>query len=548
MEYNTALSPKSFVQLHYHDRLGGVGKVMNHYSDAARRIDGMQRDVIVCHAPDSGGGAFRNRDVISLKKADYHFFRTARAFHTWTAALFGQLRRILDGDDILRPCCVVGHNMTLAKNPALSAAFAQCARHYRDCDDMLFFSVIHDFAEEGRVTLMNHMRALQQKGIAVYDVLYPKYDNVVYVTLNSRNFSLLQKAGFRVRLLPNPVEQPLRTCKKIESGADGHTRIARTLTNYAQKANMRFDPQRPTLFYPVRLISRKNIPEALLLSSFFFDVNLVLGGYGTSHGDNVLARQLLRVAGENRLFLLCDVDAASGEEEKERGGHFSLFSAMFCYADACISTSVAEGFGYALFDPWMYDKPLIGRVPLGMRQLKDPAWLPHLYTSFMIPLSWVDISSLRKQYYRQLQRCFGPRYYFTDPTDFRKAFFEQITEGTVIDFGYLDWSTQLQLLRRCAQEPSLIALLREINPHIMQQYCFIRDAASAQREVRRIQRKIFEELSPDVFSLRFSECFRISGSCNGCTHTRVSHADTELIERHFAHLANFRLLCIARGH
>jgi hypothetical protein len=547
MEHLTELKPKSFVQIHYHDRLGGVGKVMNCYSDAARCIQSVRKDMIVCHAPDSRRGAFRNRDVVSLKRADYHFFRTTRAFHTWTAALFGQLRRLLDGDNLPRPCCVVGHNMTLAKNPALSAAFAQCARHYSNSDDMLFFSVIHDFAEEGRVQLMNHMRALQQKGIAVYDILYPDYDNVVYVTLNSRNFTLLQKAGFRVRLLPNPVEAPLRTSKKLLS-KDGHTRITRMLTNYAQKAHMRFDPQRSVLFYPVRLISRKNIPEALLLSSLIYDANLVLGGYGTSYGDNVLAREMVCVARENGLFLLCDVDAASGNEEKKRGEQVSLFTTMFCYADACISTSVAEGFGYALFDPWMYDKPLIGRVPLGMRQLKGPAWLPHLYTSFMIPLSWIDLDGLRKQYWRQLQRCFGPRYYFSDPAQFRNEFEKQVTDGSVIDFGYLDWSTQLQLLRRCAQQPSRTECLRKLNPQLMQQYRFITDAASVQQRTRRIKEKIIEELSFDAFVSKFRGCFGMSWDRSQRVHTQTSSARAEMIERHFAHLANFRLLCISRAH
>ncbi len=39
-------------------------------------------------------------------------------------------------------------------------------------------------------------------------------------------------------------------------------------------------------------------------------------------------------------------------------------SILYDVADACISTSIAEGFGYAFFEPWTNNKYIIGRKPL----------------------------------------------------------------------------------------------------------------------------------------------------------------------------------------
>ena len=49
------------------------------------------------------------------------------------------------------------------------------------------------------------------------------------------------------------------------------------------------------------------------------------------------------------------------------------YSHLYRIADACISTSVLEGFGYGLREPWLYGRAVLGRLPCGPRATKFPA-------------------------------------------------------------------------------------------------------------------------------------------------------------------------------
>jgi hypothetical protein len=73
-----------------------------------------------------------------------------------------------------QPICVIGHNLTLAKNPALTAAFAHCAqRCSQPSGAVSFFSVIHDFAEDGRCSRMEQRAFLKHAGITITNDIYP---------------------------------------------------------------------------------------------------------------------------------------------------------------------------------------------------------------------------------------------------------------------------------------------------------------------------------------------------------------------------------------
>lgn len=540
MPYDTTGGVKSFVQLHYHDRLGGVSKVMNYYREAARTAETLEKDLIICHAPDPSRGAFDPGTVISLRQADYHFFRSARAFYRVRDTLERQVKAILKDGNLPTPCVVVGHNLTLGKNPALSAAFSRIAKELGTSGEYRFFSVIHDFAEEGRVHLMHRLRRLEAQNTAIFDALYPGSETVTYVTLNERNRRVLTEAGFRAYLLPNPVEKPQAATRR--DGRDT-AHMSAALYQYARTRAGVFYPQRPTIFYPVRIITRKNIVEAVIVACLLFETNLVLGGYGTSTGDRAFARRLEKMCRMHALPLLCDVDGM-----KSSGAHADTvpdepFAAMFSYARACITTSIAEGFGYALFEPWMHDTPLIGRVPLGMQQLHAGAWMPHLYTGLQIPVAWIDIQQLMNRYMEQLRRCFGTRGAFSRRDTFHRMFTRHVIDRDMIDLGYCDLQTQFALLSALAMDTHKRVRLRALNPALDTQQQLLTGNDSLRREtVSRVKRVIVHELFYDAFYRTFHRCFFETCPPAARPHTQHARRDPDMIQRYFSDIRHFRLL------
>ncbi|MBN1308977.1 MAG: hypothetical protein JXA18_13725, partial [Chitinispirillaceae bacterium] len=160
--------PASLVQIHYHDRPGGVRRVMDEYSEAFARIAGRGApNFWVCRR--SGDWRYPSSKGIDFPAADYHAFRTRGSYQRSVEQLAGRLRRLLVSLPLRFPAAIIGHNLNLGKNPALSAAFARCARMRGGGEDRYrFFSVMHDFAEAGRIDLLCRLRRMTEQGVDVY--------------------------------------------------------------------------------------------------------------------------------------------------------------------------------------------------------------------------------------------------------------------------------------------------------------------------------------------------------------------------------------------
>jgi hypothetical protein len=92
---------------------------------------------------------------------------------------------------------VIGHNVPLGKNPLLTAVFAEWAKIWKKA---LFFSLIHDFPEDhrpGNVEILQ--KTFGKKEIS--SVLYPNLANFHFITINSRDFHALKKAGVPLKKL-----------------------------------------------------------------------------------------------------------------------------------------------------------------------------------------------------------------------------------------------------------------------------------------------------------------------------------------------------------
>ena len=196
----------TLVQIHYHNRPGGVVAVMEQYARTFREIVGGTGMCITVCAKDRKAAGSSFQKIVNVKECKYRTFSSARSFLASAGTLRWRLQKIIADPSIVRPVIVAGHNLNLCKNAALSKAFADLAHAFADQgDDFRFFAVVHDFAEQGRTELMAQARFLERQGIRMRDVLYPAIPNLRYVAVSKATLNVLRTAGFAAHFVPNPI-------------------------------------------------------------------------------------------------------------------------------------------------------------------------------------------------------------------------------------------------------------------------------------------------------------------------------------------------------
>jgi hypothetical protein len=428
---------------------------------------------------------------------------------------------------------VVGHNLTLGKNCALSAAFAQCAcKRKREGGPVAFYSIVHDFAEEGRADCMAGIEKTRKLGIAVWKLLYPAAGAVRYGSPSRRNALLLKKAGFDARTLFNPVEEPIRA---RPAPGKSETAIERKLSLIAKIDGTRFDAQSPSILYPCRCISRKNILEALLLATFVYKANLLLGIPGASSGDKAFYKRTKALCKKHQLLVVFDC----GRIVRANVGD-GFPAQLFGVADACISTSIAEGFGYAFHEPWLHGKAVFGRRPLGFVDT-DAVFFPDLHDRVPIPATWVSLPDLAARYHAAMRTCFGHvkgliKVFDTDR--FNEEFAAYFVTNKTVDFGCLDAATQFAVVSDLLQCPAKVeewskVCEREIAALLAS---FKRSMRPNNPAIRRNELRIQKNFSMEAFSRHFARYLTASIA------PARPRGDVERIAREFCSLSKFRLL------
>lgn len=441
----------SLLQIHYHFRTGGVREVILGYSEVFSGIFGPHcSNALICsHPGQKQTGAL---DIYDVAECDYQKCQGPDLFFRLRNILIEKIKTILDTMPL--PAVVVCHNMSLAKNPALSAALRFLAKK-NDPEKMRFFWVIHDFAEEGRVELLDAIQRLSQAGVAVNDELYAADAPVHYVVPGRYAYSLLKRIGLPVTCLPNP----LKRFDDISETADRSV-VVNSLAELASADGCNFDPQRPVYYYPSRLIQRKNVLEAVALVSIALDSNLVLGAPGTSTADKMQYAMLLdfvKSAGLKVVLNPARIPWGLLLKEYRQGDNPAPY--LYATCDMVISTSLAEGFGYALYEPWLYGKALFARRPAGFLypEAMDESLL---YDFFPVYLEWTGYSDLTGM---AKERWLSGRLDILSKlkvTDFLK-------DG-IIDFGILGFKSQLEMLEKVMSDQllrhQLIQLLQKAVP------------------------------------------------------------------------------------
>ncbi len=440
---------RSLLQIHYHNRPGGVTTVMNGYLRSFHRlIPNGSTAFFGCNGNPSALPC--SPASVHVPECDYACYKNVESFEQTRVDLKNTLtEHILDTKRFPRPLSIIAHNLNLGRNIALSAAFADTASQLVG-EDTRFFLVIHDFVEEGRWETLRALGEMVAIGIDAWNHLYPKR-GVRYLTINQRNELILENAGIPTSLIGNPpsgadVFPCRRTVAAQSSILESKESFQKHIHALAQKEGVTLREDASIFLYPVRVISRKNVIEAVIQACLSGGGNLLLGSPGTAPSDLAVYRQLRDFCIEKKLPVLFDCGRMGEFLPADR----NVFNYLIRHADACISTSIAEGFGYALFEPWTLGTPVFGRRPLGFSPVVGTHF-DFLYDRFDIPAGWVNIPGLASKYVE----CMANFYLEDDSSCSRSALKSEfcatfIRNGT-IDFAVLDIKSQFEVLSRLVE-------------------------------------------------------------------------------------------------
>lgn len=344
--------------IHYHLKRGGVTRVIESTLRGFKDLETPPQCVVLAgEVPDD----FRYKDL-SREVEGLHYSNAQDKTpdsRTLVDRMRATVHEVLGGEPDLWHI----HNHSLGKNSAMPGVVSLLA----ESGEAVLLQM-HDYAEDGRPE--NYR--LNQERPAYAPSLYPDIGNVHYAVINARDFDIFKQAGFhenRLHLLANPVE-----AEPLQNPTDTET-VLQTLG--AERL----------FLYPVRAVRRKNFGEMLLWAALAEEGDAFATTLGPTNQNYVAAYEDWKAfASKHKL----PVHFGIGET------HDWPFETIMQSAHAILSTSIAEGFGLAFLEPWLFGKPIVGRdLPAITADFKAHGIeLDSLYQSVPIPADWIDLDEL----------------------------------------------------------------------------------------------------------------------------------------------------------
>ncbi len=431
------------VQIHYHLRSGGVRIVMENVIRAIRKA---APDLRLRATTITGSGSylelpdtvrepgFEHR-LVRIPALDYA--KSGRVTKQQISSLVRQFQTAVPQVDY--PTLVVGHNVTLGKNPQLAAAFESWARQSPETH---FLSLIHDFPEDNRPESLKVLReAFGARHCS--PILYPNLPNLTFGVINPRDLNAMLRAGVprtKVQIIRNAVLADRFAPLTGSASAQARKKVLLLLPKSSQKK---------VLLYPIRIMRRKNVLEAVLLTRLLGSRQwqLWLALPPTSPAEISFWKVLwphLKDCGVEIHAGFC-----GGPAEKA-----CTLNDIYNSCDLIATTSVQEGFGFSFYEGWLAGKPVVGRAIADVLLGKRSICFGHLYENLEIPAEWIDHAKLDAARNRKQAALLQSG---------RQE--EFLRKPQTIDFGLLDIQNQLAVLRRCASPGNLDRILR-CNPDL----------------------------------------------------------------------------------
>jgi len=404
--------------IHYHLKRGGVTRVIDSALAGLSSVDpDIKIAVLAGEVPHGLPDGRLYREVPGLA------YSNAQEHTPAPEVLLGDLRAVAEDALGGPPDIWHIHNHSLGKNQAMPAVVEHLARS----GDHLLLQM-HDFAEDGRPA---NYELNQNSGAT----LYPTGSHIHYACLNDRDTDCFEASGLvregepaTLHLLPNPVE-----------GAELHR-------NENRCAELRSALKCTELFlYPVRAVRRKNLGECLLWSVCLGPGQALATTLGATNRDfEATYSRWQALATELKLPIHFGI-GESGDWP---------FETIMASASAMVTTSIAEGFGLAYLEPWLFGKATIGRdLPAITQDFREKGVrLTGLYENLLIPEAWIDLNTLENSLREELKAAYAI-YGVPMPADAVDRARAGITPAPgYLDFGGLDEALQESVIRRTLED------------------------------------------------------------------------------------------------
>jgi glycosyltransferase involved in cell wall biosynthesis len=398
--------------LHYHLMPGGVTRIISSQVASLTSCPYIHKITILCgRVPplfESNGAT-----IIENGEMNYLSPREKKEFYMRLRDnLYSFMKDRIGRDDIIHI-----HNPNVGKNPVLTSAISSLgAEGYR------LFLHCHDFAED-RPDNIAFMKKVIEDILSenLDEVMYPRFRHCLYGVLNSFDMERLKKIGIeqeKIQRIPNPVSFDIHT-------DIGQMEKAREVVC----THFHLSPQADIFIYPVRVIRRKNIGELILLAALF---------QGKAHW-------LVSMAPHNPLEITFYRQWKVFVREKQLPVFFEAgkeldFHTLMYGADRSITTSIKEGFGMSFLEPWLFQRPVVGRtIPYVINDFKEEGMIfDSLYDNFMV--SWKgekkDFPELsdheQRQYISRLFNSKREREKIVAETRIDEIIFSPVSEQTIM--------------------------------------------------------------------------------------------------------------------
>ena len=339
----------TLVILHYHLRPGGIRRVLE--LAAPYLVRGAPRPVtqVILATGQSADSSWHDRfaralpgvSVAVVVEPAFNYLSEQTAAPGVIATRIRRALTALLGDAGPESHVVWAHNLGVGRNLILSREVAAICSHR----GLPLVSHHHDWWFENRWARWPAMRLQGFRTLAsAAQAVFPRGDSVMHAAINQADAAVLSShLGRRSTWLPNLAERGIAPAPARVRAAKQWLRSQLSQNDY------------PVWILPCRMLRRKNVAEALLLTRWLRpEASLVVTGAASSAEEAPYFRAIERAAREHHWRLRLGILA--GDEARK-----PTVAELLAASETALLTSVQEGFGLPYLEAAAAQRPLIAR-------------------------------------------------------------------------------------------------------------------------------------------------------------------------------------------
>ncbi len=428
--------PVKFIILHSHFRPGGVRRVIELAAPhLVRALNPAVTEVVLAggEPPDDGwlthfrsqlSGVATSCWIESALGYVAEQRLSPREIRQRLHRFFDERLQGLTGDD----CLVWAHNQSLGRNLLLTRELT------RQCSVRGIPLVLHhhDWWFDNRWQRWPELRRSGFRSVEqAAETLLVAAPNVRHATINGADFTALRKyfssqAGWLPNLMPH-TRPPVKA------------RVTAARQWLKQQLN---DHTAPVWLIPCRMLRRKNVAEALLLTRWLRPEAWLVTTGGVSSADEQAYADTLAAAGHKHHWRL-RIGVLAGDETRKPS-----VPELLAASEAVLLTSIQEGFGLPYLEAATAHRPLIARLlPNIAPDLHQFGFrFPQAYEELLVPIALFDWQCERARQERFFREWLGLL-----PRTLRRQVEEPIALASVqppsaMPFSRLTLTAQLEIL------------------------------------------------------------------------------------------------------